>query len=195
MYVKNENYPSKILDISNIQMNSDVSIITNQTEDHFEIIDVYCKGPRYNQPYIFTPFATWNESIGMEITHIFPTLYSPQYRGDLSNLTLKGVTTMNLPKVFPHQVDDILSKPGYDEGVSVMTKYHYALNKILMSKYFFNVTYRITRAWAGRIKDTFRLGLLGTVKRNEVDIVATGAIRRMSRFDEFDSIQESYRFT
>lgn len=163
-------------------------------DDNYNLIDVYCKGPRYNQPYIFTPFATWNQTHGFQLTYKFPPQYSLEYRGDLSNMTLKGVTTINRPKILPSDVDGILTKTGIDEGVSQLTKYHYALNKILMSKYLFNVTYRVSRSWTGYMKNGYRLGVFGIVARNEVDIVGTGSYRRLKRFDLFDSLHESYKF-
>lgn len=54
--------------------------------------------------------------------------------------------------------------------------------------------FRITRGWAGRLPNGFRLGLLGVLARNEADVAASGIFNRINRFAEFDIVHQSWKF-
>lgn len=54
--------------------------------------------------------------------------------------------------------------------------------------------FHVTRGWAGRLSDGFRLGLLGVLARDEADVAASGIFNRLNRFDEFDIIHQSWVF-
>lgn len=66
---------------------------------------------------------------------------------------------------------------------------------MLADRLNFTVNFRNSRGWAGRLGNTtFRLGLLGALMRNEVDVAASGAFNRLNRFAEFDTIHQSWEF-
>ncbi|XP_026844117.1 uncharacterized protein LOC113565658 [Drosophila persimilis] len=93
------------------------------------------------------------------------------------------------------QIEAILSRSTKDSGVAAFIKYHYELVGLLRDRFNFSVNFRNSRGWAGRLGNTtFRLGLLGVVKRDEVDIAASGSLNRLNRFAEFDTIHQSWKF-
>lgn len=58
----------------------------------------------------------------------------------------------------------------------------------------FRIKYRIARAWSGRLKTGYRLGLIGIVERNEADIAATGVFFKTNRHATLDIYHGSWKF-
>ncbi|XP_065088189.1 ionotropic receptor 75a-like [Ochlerotatus camptorhynchus] len=57
-----------------------------------------------------------------------------------------------------------------------------------------SIKYRVARGWSGRLKNGYRLGMLGILSRNEADVAASGIFQRINRHAEFDIIHQSWEF-
>lgn len=88
-----------------------------------------------------------------------------------------------------------MRRSSKDIGVSAFSKYHFELFEIIRERLNFTVDFRNARGWAGKIGNTtFRLGYIGIMQRNEADIGASASYNRISRFADFDIIQQSWKF-
>ncbi|XP_058814600.1 ionotropic receptor 75a-like [Topomyia yanbarensis] len=181
--------------LKSIQMNTDLTIlenVSNSSEKSYDLIDVYAKGRHLCKDIYQHKYGIWNSDKGITMVPGYNRYY---LRYNFDGLQLRGVTVIDRDNVTSKDVDSILETPGSTQGVVVFVKYHYALLCILRDYHNFRIKFRIARGWAGRLKSGYRLGLLGILARNEVDVAATGIFQRTNRHAEFDIIHLSWEFS
>ncbi|TDG47322.1 hypothetical protein AWZ03_006315 [Drosophila navojoa] len=169
----------------------------NKTKDDYFLWDVHSKGRQLKSPlelHLIAKLST--EPLKLVIINEIFDLQSIKYRSQFNGLTLRGASVIDQEDILTNQqIEAILSRPTKDAGVAAFIKYHYELLSLLRDLFNFTVNFRNSRGWAGRLGNTtFRLGLLGIIKRNEADIAASGAFNRINRFAEFDTIHQSWKF-
>lgn len=179
--------------LKNISINSDITF-AQQIEfpnDSSELFDIFSRGQHLGQPIVLNAVGKYagGENGGFSLHP------GAENRTNFTGVTLRGATVISRrDDVDPATLDDLLLVRNYSAGISNISKYHYALNKILRDMYGFKVRYRVIRSWTGRARPGYRSGLVGVVARNEVDIVGCGAYTKVNRHDEVDNIHQSYKF-
>ncbi|XP_058449247.1 ionotropic receptor 75a [Malaya genurostris] len=181
--------------LKSIQMNSDITVfekVESLNETRYDMIDVYAKGRHLCKDIYKHKYGSWSSDKRMKIVNGYSRYYA---RYNFEKLQLRGVAVIDRDNVSSTDVDGILSAPGSVEGVVVFVQYHYSLLSILRDYHNFRIKYRITRGWAGRLNNGYRLGLLGILTRNEADVAATGIFQKKNRHAEFDVIHISWEFS
>ncbi|XP_022225591.2 ionotropic receptor 75a [Drosophila obscura] len=171
----------------------------NKTSNNYYLWDIHSKGRHLQSGLELQLIATVKNYKGdfyLNIVQDIFKLQSTEYRGQFNGITLRGASVIDKEDITTtKQIEAILSRPTKDSGVAAFIKYHYELLGLLRDRFNFSVNFRNSRGWAGRLGNTtFRLGLLGIIKRNEADIAASGAFNRINRFAEFDIIHQSWKF-
>ncbi|XP_015021425.2 ionotropic receptor 75a isoform X2 [Drosophila mojavensis] len=184
------------IDLDYVGPNAQLTYV-NKTSDAYFLWDVHSKGRQLKSPLELRLIAKLSTELQklVIINEIFD-LQSIKYRSQFNGLTLRGASVIDQEDILTNQqIEAILSRPTKDAGVAAFIKYHYELLSMLRDLFNFTVNFRNSRGWAGRLGNTtFRLGLLGIIKRNEADIAASGAFNRINRFAEFDTIHQSWKF-
>lgn len=160
----------------------------------YKLIDVHSKAHHLGSSLIFEEFGFWDISNGLNITRNLYPIYNKENRGNFNGLTLRGTTIINKEDLSSKDIDDLLTSTEMTVGISQSTKYHYALIKLLHEYFNFNIKYEIVRTWDGRLPSGYRLGAIGCLMRDEVDIVAAGFWKRIQRHDSLDNFHHSWMF-
>lgn len=119
-----------------IGINSQITY-AKKTDFSYQLIDVYSKALQLGFPIIFEKFGSWNNQTGFDITKNLQPMYSSNNRGNFDGITLRGSVVIDKDNIFSENVDDLLTPPEPEHGISMFTKYHYSLNKYLMNLYNF----------------------------------------------------------
>ncbi|XP_033236544.1 ionotropic receptor 75a isoform X2 [Drosophila pseudoobscura] len=186
------------LELDYIGPNAQITYV-NKTSNDYCLWDIHSKGRHLQSPLQLQLIATVTNYEGSSYLNIARDIFklqSTEYRGQFNGITLRGASVIDQEDITTNeQIEAILSRSTKDSGVAAFIKYHYELVGLLRDRFNFSVNFRNSRGWAGRLGNTtFRLGLLGVVKRDEADIAASGAFNRLNRFAEFDTIHQSWKF-
>ncbi|XP_055850641.1 uncharacterized protein LOC129915191 [Episyrphus balteatus] len=181
-------------DLKNIGPNAQITYVNKTELENFEFFDIHSKGRHLNAFLEVVHYANWNGMLKIYVDVL--KLQGIRFRDQFNQLKLRGATVIDQDNITnDSQIVSVLSSSGKEDGVAAFTKYHYVLSTILQERFNFTLSYRNLRGWAGRLRGgIFRLGFLGVVMRNEVDVGASGAFNRINRLAEYDTIHQSWKF-
>ncbi|XP_055680323.1 ionotropic receptor 75a-like [Lutzomyia longipalpis] len=103
------------------------------------------------------------------------------------------VANIDRDNVTEAHVNHLMELPGKTPGITNFVKFQSHLNLYLLEIYNFTVSYRIARAWTGRLPSGHKLGFIGILSRGEVDMAMAAAIYVPDRKDDCDFVHTSYR--
>ncbi|XP_055852113.1 ionotropic receptor 75a-like [Episyrphus balteatus] len=175
--------------------NAQLTFVNSSEDGSYSLYDVHSKGRHINAPLEVTHYGDWNYDKLIMHKDIF-YLQGIQNRGHFNGLQLRGVVVIDRDNITTdEQIHKLVTSTKKEDGLATFIKYHYQLIGVMKEHLQFTVKYRNVRSWSGRLRGgPFRLGFLGVVKRNEVDIGASSAFKRINRFADYDNIHMSWKF-